>query len=72
MARLVLFLGWVVLLAGIGLVVVALVGIALRDGIWAALWMLSPFNVINFIVTALTLAPGLAIIAVGQRLAQRD
>jgi hypothetical protein len=46
-----------------------LIGIALRDGIWAAIQMLNPFgSIINFAVMLVTLAPGAALIAWGDNL----
>jgi len=68
MARAVTILGWVLLAGGGGLVLLGLAGIANKEGLWAAVQMLSPFNVANFIVTAITLAPGIALITWGQKL----
>jgi len=72
MAKAVTYLGYLLLAAGIALVVVGLAGIAMKDGIWAALETLSPFNIANFVVTAITLAPGIALITWGQKMRERQ
>ncbi|WGI22300.1 hypothetical protein [Amylibacter sp. IMCC11727] len=72
MARVVTVLGWVLLAGGGALVLLGLAGIAVKEGLWAALQMLSPFNVSNFIVTAITLAPGIALITWGQKLKEKQ
>lgn len=71
MARAVTVLGWVFLLGGAGLVLLGLVGIAMTDGIFAALQTLSPLNVVNFITTVITLAPGILLIAWGRNLQEK-
>jgi hypothetical protein len=71
MAKAVTVLGWVLLVAGAGLVLLGLAGIALTDGVWAAIQTLSPFNIANFVVTVITLAPGLLLITWGQKLAEK-
>ncbi|PWE34643.1 hypothetical protein DD563_00755 [Pelagicola sp. LXJ1103] len=68
MARAMIILGWVLLAGGVSLVLLGLFGIAMADGVWAALQTLSPFNIANFIVTAITLAPGILLITWGQKL----
>lgn len=72
MARVVTILGWVLLAGGAALVLLGLAGIAMKEGLWAALQMLSPFNVTNFIATAITLAPGIALIMWGQKLKEKQ
>lgn len=72
MAKAVTFLGYLLLVAGLGLIVIGLAGVAMKDGIWAAMQMLSPFNIANFIVTVATLAPGIALITWGQKMRERQ
>ena len=72
MAKVVTILGWVLLAGGAGLVLLGLAGIAMTDGVWAAVQTLSPFNVANFIVTAITLAPGILLITWGQKLKEKQ
>lgn len=72
MARAVSLLGWAFLVGGICLVVIGLAGIAVREGLWAALQMLSPFNIVNFIAVMITLAPGLLLIRWGEHLAKKQ
>lgn len=72
MAKVVTVLGWVLLLAGAGLVLLGLAGIAMTDGVWAAIQTLSPFNIANFVVTVITLAPGILLITWGQKLSEKQ
>lgn len=71
MGRVVQIVGWVFLLAGVGVVALGLFGVAMSQGVWAAMQMLSPFNIANFIVTAATLAPGILLIAWGKSLSDK-
>ena len=71
MAKTVTFLGWVLLLAGVAWIVIGLAGIAMTQGLWAAIQMLSPFNIVNFIATVITLAPGFALIVWGEKLKEK-
>jgi len=68
LAKTVTALGWVLLVAGMGLIGMGLYGIWLSDGFWAAAETLNPFNVANFLLTIVTLAPGLLLIALGNKL----
>lgn len=72
MARIVTFLGRVLLIGGCALIMVGLAGIAMKQGLWAALEMLSPFNLVNFIAMVITLAPGVALIAWGEKLKEKQ
>lgn len=72
MAKAVTVLGWVLLAAGVSLVLLGLAGIAMTDGVWAAIQTLSPFNIANFVLTVLTLAPGILLITWGQKLADKQ
>lgn len=72
MAKAVTYLGYLLLAAGIALIVVGLVGIAIKDSVWAALETLSPFNIANFVVSAITLAPEIALITWGQKMRERQ
>lgn len=72
MAKAVTVLGWVLLVAGAGLVMFGLAGIAMTDGVWAAIQTLSPFNIANFVVTVIALAPGILLITWGQKLTEKQ
>lgn len=72
MARAVTVVGWVLLLGGVGLILLGLVGVAMRDGIWAAVQMLNPFtNTVNTIAMMITLAPGVLLITWGDKLREK-
>jgi hypothetical protein len=72
MAKSVTMLGWALLVAGAGLILLGLAGIAMTDGVWAAFQTLSPFNISNFVMTIITLAPGILLITWGQKLRDRQ
>ena len=65
-------LGWVLLVAGGGLILLGLAGIAMTDGLWAALQIASPFNIANFVMTVITLAPGILLITWGRKLSEKQ
>lgn len=68
---------WITLLKGFGYVWLTLAGLLILAGI-AGTWMkgglaavqelLSPFNIVNWIVTLITLAPGLGAVAWADKL----
>lgn len=62
LAPVILFLGRAWLVLAVIFIGVGLLGIAWKDGLWAVAQVLSPFNVKNFIVTVITLAPGFLLI----------
>ena len=72
MHKIISVLGWALLIAAIGVILVGLVGVAMTQGVWAALQMMSPFNYVNFIVTVATLAPGFLLIVWGEKLRDRQ
>lgn len=52
-----------------GLVIVLGYGMVLwQQGFWALAEMLSPWNIINYVVVMVTLAPGVAILMVADRM----
>ena len=71
MAKAVTIIGWILLIAGAGFVVLGLAGIAMSEGVWAALQTLNPFNIANFLVTVLTLAPGILLVTWGNKLKEK-
>ena len=72
MAKIVTLVGWVLLLAGVGLLIVGYSGVAMSDGVWAALQMANPFNIANFVVTVISLAPGILLITWGRKLSDKN
>ena len=71
---------WIVLLKGVGyiwltaavlLIFAGILGTWMKDGFSAAQDLLSPFNVTNWIVAVITLAPGLGAIAWAEKLKGR-
>jgi hypothetical protein len=72
MGKAVTGLGWVLLVAGGGLILLGMAGIAMTDGLWAALQTESPFNIANFVMKVITLAPGILLITWGQKLSEKQ
>jgi len=71
MAEFVKVLGWALLAGGVLLIVLGLVGIGMKDGLWAAIETLNPFNIANFVMTVITLAPGILLLAWGDMLSRK-
>ena len=64
--------GYVWLTAAVLLILAGIVGTWLKGGFAAVQELLSPFNVINWIVTIITLAPGLGAIAWAEKLNAKE
>jgi hypothetical protein len=67
LSKLLLYLAytWFVLFATVAFVGILLT--ATKQGIFEALWILSPFNVSNFIVTAICLTPGFLLLKLSEK-----
>lgn len=63
-------LGILLIILALGLTAVGLYGIWKEEGFGGVEWALSPFNVINFIVTLLSLAPGVGFMLLGARISE--
>ena len=61
-------LGVLLLTLAIGLTVVGLYGIWQEDGWRGVEWALSPFNIVNFIVMIVSLAPGIGLMILGAKI----
>ena len=61
-------LGNIWLVLGCILILVGLVGILITDGFWKLAETLSPFNIINYIVTILILVPDIAMKILSEKL----
>jgi amino acid permease len=57
---------WLVL-AGL-LILAGIIGVWMKEGFSGVQDLLSPFNVVNYIVTLLTLAPGIGLLMLSDRL----
>ena len=57
---------WLVL-AGL-LVLVGIAGVWMKEGFYGVQDLLSPFNVVNYIVTIITLAPGICLLMLSDKL----
>lgn len=69
MAKVIMVLGWVLLACGVGFVLFGTAGVAMTEGIWAALQLFNPFNIANFVLTVAVLAPGILFISWGKSMA---
>jgi len=68
---------WVVVLKAFGyiwltlasiLIFVGIIGVWMKEGFSGVQSLLSPFNIINWVLTVLTLAPGIGALALGSKL----
>lgn len=57
---------WLVL-AGL-LILVGIIGVWMKEGFSGVQNLLSPFNVVNYIVTLITLAPGIGLLMLSDKL----
>lgn len=64
--------GYIWLAAASILILVGIVGVWLKGGFSAVQDLLSPFNIANFIVTIIILAPGLGAMALAQKLSEKE
>jgi hypothetical protein len=64
--------GYVWLTAAVILILIGIVGIWIKGGFSAVQELLGPFNIINWIVTIITLAPGLGAIAWAEKLKGKE
>lgn len=60
--------GYIWLTAAVLLILAGIAGTWMKGGFFAVQELLSPFNVVNWIVTIITLAPGLGALAWAEKL----
>ena len=65
------FFGWLFLIMATLLLLAGTIGVALRDGVWAAVQLFNPFNVYQYLVIFATFAPGYLLVRWGKRIAKR-
>ena len=65
-------LGGLLLLLAFGLILVGLIGIWMEEGFSGIQRTLSPYNVVNFLVTIAVLAPGAGLFALGSKIGSRS
>ncbi len=61
---------WVTL--AVVFIVVGIVGVWMKGGFSAVQELLSPFNIVNWVVTVITLAPGIAALMWAEKLSQKQ
>jgi hypothetical protein len=71
---------WVIILKSFGyiwltlatiLILLGIIGVWMKEGFSGVQSLLSPFNIINWILTVLTLAPGLGALALASKLQEK-
>jgi hypothetical protein len=72
MALLLKLFGYVWVAGGVALILIGLYGIWLEGGLSAVREVLNPTNIWNFIVTVITLAPGLIAVALSDKLKSKS
>ena len=71
LAKLCTVLGGVLLLGGFGLIVIGLIGIWMTEGFASVLQTMSPFNIYNYIMVVLVLAPGFGLLALAEKIGNK-
>ncbi|MBL4750274.1 MAG: hypothetical protein JKX71_06790 [Amylibacter sp.] len=71
-AKMVRVLGYVLLYLAIAVIGFGLITTWWFNGFGALMEVLNPFNVVNFIVTAVTLAPGILLIWASDKIKERS
>lgn len=61
---------WVILAAVV--ILVGIVGVWMKGGFSAVQELLSPFNIVNWVVMLITLAPGIAALMWAEKLSQKQ
>lgn len=64
--------GYVWLTLGVIAIIIGIAGTWMRGGFAAVQELMSPFNVANFVVMAITLAPGLGALAWAKKLTEKQ
>ncbi len=62
--------GWI-WLAGIFILINSIM-IGLNEGFWAFMDLFNPFNVLNYIVMIATLAPGIALVVISEKMKSKS
>lgn len=70
-AKILKVLGFTWLILAAILILIGIIGVWRAGGFGAVQDLLSPFNVANYIATAITLAPGMALLAVSDKLERK-
>ena len=65
-------LGYIWLTAAVILILAGIYGVWLKEGFSGVQGLLSPFNIINWIVTLITLAPGIGAIVWASKLEEKQ
>ena len=53
------------------LIIAGTIGVWMKEGFWEAIYLFSPFNWRNMILTVITIAPGIAAISFADRLKRK-
>lgn len=64
--------GYIWLTAAVLLILAGIAGVWMKGGFSAVQELLSPFNVVNFVVTVITLAPGLGALTLAEKLKAKN
>jgi len=70
-AKVISKLGYIMLIAGSGLILTGITGLYMKGDFSAVMDLMSPFNVLNYIMILITLAPGFLCIWLSDRLRKR-
>ncbi len=65
-------LGYILLVLAIILILIGIVGVWMKEGFSGVQDLLSPFNIINWLVTLATLAPGVGLLMLSEKLQSKQ
>ena len=69
--RVVRVLGYILLLIGVVVILVGTGATLVNDGLGAFLWLFAPWNVANFVMMIVVIAPGLLVLKLAEKLKNR-
>ncbi|WP_417314648.1 hypothetical protein [Cycloclasticus pugetii] len=61
-------LGYILLLLGSAFILIGLIGAWMKDGFSGVQYLLSPFNILNWVTMVATLAPGFGLLMLSEKL----
>ena len=64
-------LGYAWCAAAFLLILAGTIGVFVSEGLWAALWLFSPFNIWNWLAVVAAILPGGGVILLANRLAEK-
>lgn len=71
MIRIIRTIGYVLFYAALGFILLGFIGVWMKEGFSAAIELMSPYNLINFLSMLITVAPGIGLIVWAEKMEDR-